>query len=96
MQAPILPIDVTSVVAVFMGTLMVIIPIAGLTLRFAIKPIAEAVARVREADSTHREMSMMEQRVDLLERQLAALESDVHRLREVEDFHAQLKAPKQE
>ena len=92
MQAPILPIDVTGVVAVFMGTLIILIPIAGVTLRFAIKPIAEAVARVREAEGAKRDMSVLEQRVELLERQLGALESDVHRLREVEEFHAQLKA----
>jgi len=92
MQAPILPIDVTSVVAVIMGTLMFLIPIAGITLRFAIKPIAEAVARVREAEGAKREISMLEQRVELLERQLGALESDVYRLREAEEFHAQLKS----
>lgn len=92
MQAPILPIDVTGIVAVVMGMLVILIPIAGLTLRFAIKPIAEAVAKVRAAEASNREIGMLEQRVELLERQLSAMESDVHRLREVEEFHAQLKA----
>ncbi len=79
-----------------MGMLVILIPIAGLTLRFAIKPIAEAVARVRAAEASSREVSMLEQRVELLERQLSAMESDVHRIREIEEFHAQLKAPERE
>lgn len=93
MQAPILPIDVTGIVAVVMGMLVILIPIAGFTLRYAIKPIAEAVAKVRQAEAANREFSMLEQRVELLERQISAMESDVHRLREIEEFHEQLKAP---
>lgn len=93
MQAPILPIDVTGIVAVVMGMLVILIPIAGFTLRYAIKPIAEAVTKVRQAEAANREFSMLEQRVELLERQLSAMESDVHRLREIEEFHEQLKAP---
>lgn len=93
MQAPILPIDVTGIVAVVMGMLVILIPIAGFTLRYAIKPIAEAVAKVRQTEAANREFSMLEQRVELIERQLSAMESDVHRLREIEEFHAQLKGP---
>ncbi len=92
---PILPIDVTGVVAVFMGTLIVLIPVAGITVRFALKPIAEAIARIKESQGANQEMSIMAQRLDLLERQLSGVESELHRLREVQEFHAQLKAPKQ-
>jgi hypothetical protein len=94
MQAPpIMPIDVTGVIAVFMGTLIVLIPVAGVTVRFALKPIAEAIARIRASQSASQEMSLMAQRLDLLERQLSGVESELHRLREVQEFHAQLKAP---
>jgi predicted nucleic acid-binding Zn-ribbon protein len=51
------------------------------------------VTKVRQAEAANREFSMLEQRVELLERQLSAMESDVHRLREIEEFHEQLKAP---
>ncbi len=92
---PVMPIDVTSVIAVFMGTLIVLIPVAGVTIRFALKPIAEAIARIRESQGANQEMSIMAQRLDLMERQLSGVESELHRLREVQEFHAQLKAPKE-
>jgi hypothetical protein len=92
MQVPILPIDPTALLGVFMGTMIILIPVAGLTLRFALKPIAEAMAKIKEAQGAGKEVAVMQQRIDLLEQQLAGMESDMQRLREVQEFHAQLKA----
>lgn len=93
MQMPVMPIDVTAVMGVIMGSLIVLIPIAGVTARFALKPIAEAMARVREAQGASREMALMQQRLDLLEQQLGGMETEMHRLREVQEFHMRLKPP---
>jgi hypothetical protein len=96
MQTPqILPIDVTGVVTVIMGSLVILIPIAGITLRLAIKPIAEAMTKIREGQRADREMGLLQQRVDLLEQHLAGMESELHRLREVQEFHARLKPPEE-
>lgn len=96
MQTPqVLPIDVTGVVTVIMGSLVILIPIAGITLRFAIKPIAEAMTKIREGQRADREMGLLQQRVDLLEQHLAGTESELHRLREVQEFQARLKAPEE-
>lgn len=92
LQAPVLPIDVTAIVAVVMGMLVVLIPIAGLTARFALKPIAEAVARMRSGEGARRELSLMEQRVALLEQQLSNLETDVQKIEEVAAFDRRLKS----
>lgn len=92
MQVPIMPIDPTALLGVFMGTMIILIPVAGLTLRFALKPIAEAMAKIKEAQGAGKEVAVMQQRIDLLEQQLAGMESDMQRLREVQEFHAQLKA----
>ena len=75
-----------------LGILTVLIPIAGLTARFALKPIVEAIARMREvqAGSTGRELSVLEQRVALLEQQYQALDQNVDRLSEMKDFDKQL------
>lgn len=91
----VLPIDLTAVIAVTGGILMLLIPIAGITARFALKPIAEAIARVREAEGANREMAFMQQRLDLIEGQLSSLESSVQRLTEVQEFHAELRAPEE-
>jgi hypothetical protein len=75
-----------------LGILTVLIPIAGLTARFALKPIVEAIARMREvqAGTTGRELSVLEQRVALLEQQYQALDSSVERIAEIKDFDRQL------
>ncbi|MGQ0562266.1 MAG: hypothetical protein ACT443_10365 [Gemmatimonadota bacterium] len=81
-------------VAVVMGTLMFLIPIAGFTARFALKPIVEALARYREVQggATGRELNVLEQRVALLEQQYQSLESNVHRISELKEFDRQLSA----
>lgn len=92
LQAPVLPIDVTAIVAVVMGLMVVLIPIAGLTARFALKPIAEAVARMRSAQGADRELKLVEQRLALLEQQLSNLETDVRKIEDVAEFDRQLKS----
>ena len=75
-----------------LGILTVLIPIAGLTARFALKPIVEAIARMREvqAGATGRELNVLEQRVALLEQQYQTLDHTVERIAEIKDFDRQL------
>ena len=79
-------------VAIVMGTLMFLIPIAGFTARFAFKPIVEAMAKYREmqAGTSGRELNVLEQRVALLEQQYSVLENDMHRITELREFDRQL------
>ena len=81
-------------VAIVLGTMTILIPIAGFTARFALKPIVEAIARMKEiqAGSTGRELSVLEQRVSLLEQQYQSLDTTVDRLAEMKDFDRQLTA----
>lgn len=85
-----MPVDWTSLAAVVMGTLIILIPVAGLTARFALKPIAETFARVQEARGSQEQIHMLEQRLQLLEQQQANVESTVERLQEVVEFHDRL------
>ena len=87
------PIDLTGVIAVAMGMLIVLIPIAGLTARFALKPIAEAVARIREGQSSGQQLGLIEQRLSLLEQQLTGIELDVRRIEEFATFDRELRSP---
>jgi hypothetical protein len=77
-----------------LGIMTVLIPIVGLTARFALKPIVEAIARMREAQAggTGRELAVLEQRVSLLEQQYQQLDTTVDRLAEIKDFDRQLTA----
>ena len=78
------------ILGILMGGLMFLIPIAGLTARFAIKPIMEAIAKGRDASGTNRELAVLEQRVALLEQQYQSLETSVERLGEVKEFERRL------
>lgn len=92
---PILPVDLVGLTAIVLGMLAVLIPVAGLTARFALKPIVEAIARAREAQGTNQHVSLLEQRVALLEQQLQSIDTNVARLADARDFDRQLAAPRE-
>jgi hypothetical protein len=89
-------IDLTAIVAIIMGMLTVLIPITGLTARFAIKPIAESLARLRQSNADRQVVEMMERRLSLLEQEvhgLGGMREEVARLLEEAEFQRQLKVP---
>lgn len=85
-----MPIDWVSLVAVVMGTSIVLIPVAGLTARFALKPMVEALARWKEAQAEGSNNRLLEQRVALLEAQLGQVEGSLNRVLEEQEFHRKL------
>ena len=89
---PILPIDVTAIIAVIMGISIILIPVAGLTARFALKPVVEALGRTFESREQKETIKILERRVAFLEQQLEGLENAVVRLEDVTDFHERLES----
>lgn len=88
----ILPIDLESLVAVILGISIVLVPVIGLTARFALKPTVEALARMFEVRGLDDTVHILERRMDLQEQQIAALETSVRRLTDTLDFDRQLRA----
>jgi hypothetical protein len=86
--------DLTGLVAVTLGCLIVLVPIAGITARFALKPIVEAFAKMRELQggTAGRELNVLEQRVALLEQHYQLLEGSIQRIGELKDFDRQLQS----
>ena len=92
----VMPIDLTAIVGIIMGMLVVLIPIAGLTARFAFKPIAESMAKLRQGSMDRQVVEILERRLTLLEQEvhgLGGMREDVSRLLEEAEFQRQLKAP---
>jgi hypothetical protein len=85
--------DWIPIVAIVMGTLCFLVPASLITLRFAIKPIAEAVAQVRSAGASQEELAIMQQRLALLEQQFGGLETEVDRIGAAQDFQSELLKP---
>lgn len=90
----VLPIDLTAIIAVIMGMLVVLIPVAGLTARFALKPVVEAIAHMRSHQGERQELAILERRMALMEQQLQLVEGSVERLGEERDFQRQLEHPR--
>jgi hypothetical protein len=86
------PIDLTAVLGVVMGTSIVLIPIIGLTARFALKPTVEAFARVFEGRGRDEAVQLLERRVALLEQQVEVMESSFGRFEETSRFDVQLRS----
>ena len=90
---PVLPFSVEGVVAICFGGLAVLVPIVGFTARFALRPVVEAIARMRESQSGGEALRMVERRMDLLEQEvqsIAALRDEVARLAEAQEFQLRL------
>jgi hypothetical protein len=92
-----LPVDLVALSAVILGCLMFLIPIAGLTARFAIKPIAEALVRARDSGTDRETIQLLERRMALLEQEVHSvteLRTDLVRVLEELEFQKQLTKPK--
>ena len=90
----VLPVDLVALVSVILGISIVLIPIIGLTARFALKPVVEALARVFESRSADETVRILERRVELQEQQIEALQSSLEKLSETHEFDRQLAAPR--
>lgn len=86
------PVDLTEIVAVVMGVSIVLIPVAGLTLRFAIKPVVEAIGRSLESHGLEDTVGVLERRMEIIERQLESTDTSVARLAEAVEFQKELQA----
>lgn len=91
-QGPIEPINITAILAVFMGISIVLIPVIGITARFALKPTVEAFSRLFEGRGANESINLLERRMSLIESQIDSIEANVRRLADVSEFHHKLEA----
>ncbi len=91
-QGAIDPINLTEIIAVIMGISVVLIPVIGITARFALKPTVDAFSRLFEGRGANESISILERRMALMESQMESIESNVKRLVDVTDFHQQLES----
>ena len=62
-----LPVDMTQLVAVVLGCMIPLVFVVGLTMRFAAKPLVEALGKLRENGAPARELEVLTRRVLELE-----------------------------
>lgn len=90
----VLPVDLVALVSVILGISVVLVPVIGLTARFALKPVVEALGRVFESRSSDETVRILERRVELQEQQIEAMQVAIKQLSDTQEFDRQLAAPK--
>lgn len=90
----VLPIDITAVIGTVMAMSVVLIPVIGVTARFALKPTVEALSQFLQGRGQEETTRIMERRIALLEQQVDVLESGLRRVEEVTEFDQRLRSPR--
>jgi hypothetical protein len=68
----------------------VIIPVTGVTLRFALKPIVDSIARLMEIREGRERSEVMAQRLGLMEQELQLARSEIREMQARDDFYQRL------
>jgi len=89
----ILPVDLTALVSVILGISVVLIPVIGLTARFALKPVVEALAGVMENRMLDETLRILERRVELQEQQIDSLQTTLRQIHAAQAFDRELLEP---
>jgi hypothetical protein len=86
------PVNLIGLISAILGISVVLIPVLGLTARFALKPTVEALARMFESRGSDESLRILERRVELQEHEIAALHAALGSLTEGRDFDRQLES----
>ena len=79
-----------AVLAVLLGGITVLIPVVGLTLRFALRPVLETWARLRSTPTPDSQTELLARQMSLLEAELQQVQHAVQGLVEAQDFQHSL------
>jgi hypothetical protein len=85
--------DLVAILAVSGGLLVVLIPVAGLTARFALKPLIDSVTAAMRVRQGGGDVSGMERRLAALEQELASLRGELQQVADGAAFDRRLAAP---
>ena len=79
-----------DILAMLLTAMVIFVPVAGLTMRFALKPIVDSIARLMEARAQSAASELLEKRLALVEQELQAMRAEVARVVERGDFYDRL------
>ena len=85
-------IDLVGLVGTIMGISIILVPVLGITARFVMKPLVEALGQSVQARQSDETVRILERRLALLEQQIETLDSSVTRLAEAAEFHRELRS----
>jgi hypothetical protein len=78
--------------AIFLGMMVILIPIAGLTARIALKPLMAALKSYRELQGENQAQQLVERRIALMEEQMHSMDRTLRELSEESEFRRDLES----
>jgi hypothetical protein len=84
-----------DILAMLLTALVLFVPVAGLTLRFALKPMVDSIARLMEARVRGAGAEVLEKRIALLEHELLSVRGELSRMAERSEFYDRLTVERQ-
>ncbi|HEX9937814.1 MAG TPA: hypothetical protein VGB15_11855 [Longimicrobium sp.] len=82
--------EFAAILALLFAGTIVLVPVLAISARLAMKPMIEALARLRQSGQ---ETTLQDRRIALLEAEVHHLSAAVHHFAEVEDFRRQIAVP---
>lgn len=89
----VLPVSISEIIVAFFAGLVVLVPVVGLTARFALRPVVDAIVRMKEAGNSRESLAMLERRMALLEQEMQSVEplrEEVARVADAQRFQMKL------
>ncbi len=68
-----LPVDLVQMVAAIMGSLLVLIPVLGLAIRFAARPVVDALVAGKGGGAPPADLDALKMRIEALEHEVKDL-----------------------
>lgn len=84
---------IAAVLAVLLGGMIVLVPVLGLTARFALRPTLEAWIRLKSDPTLSDQVQLLNRQVALLESELQHVQQTTQSLLEAQEFQRRLQNP---
>lgn len=82
----ILPVDIVALVSAILGISIILVPVIGITARFALSPTVEALSKLFDSRSKDESLRILERRLELQEQEINMLTQAVRSLAEGQEF----------
>lgn len=79
-----------DIVMMLLIGITVLIPVTGITLRFALKPIVDSIARLMEIREGRERSEVVEQRIALMEQELQLARAEIREMQARDEFYQRL------
>jgi hypothetical protein len=84
--------ELTGLLAVFFGGLIILTPMLAISTRFALKPLLETMARLRQTQNSDEVRALHARRIELLENEVEHLRRTLRTLVDGQEFDRLLQA----